>query len=66
VLSCPLCEYNLGGRQQAVMEKHAGLASVPVYYISQLLAMALGLGEEVCRFDLSRPEHGDVLRKAAA
>ena len=38
ILSCPLCEFNLD--------------SMPVLYFTQLMALALGLGEEVCRFDL--------------
>ncbi len=54
-LSCPLCEYNLGTRQGAVLEGREGLAPLPTYYFSQLLALALGLDPELCRFDLNQP-----------
>lgn len=52
-LSCPLCEYNLGGRQGMVLEAHGELEPVPTFYFSQLLALALGLDPSVCQFDLN-------------
>lgn len=53
ILSCPLCEYNLGKTQKKLMELGKLSREVPVYYFTQLLAVALGLDESVCRFDLS-------------
>ncbi len=53
VLSCPLCEYNLGSRQADILAHGDGLHAVPTFYFPQLLAVALGLGSEVCRFDLN-------------
>lgn len=50
VLSCPLCEYNIG-RQQA--ELGSPEPELPVYYFSQLLALALGLDEKSCRLELN-------------
>jgi heterodisulfide reductase subunit B len=55
ILSCPLCEYNLGTRQKDVLASHDGLAPVPTFYFTQLLAVALGLEAEVCRFELNDP-----------
>ncbi|MCP4676014.1 MAG: heterodisulfide reductase, subunit B [Deltaproteobacteria bacterium] len=52
VLSCPMCEYNLGTCQGRVIEGADGLKPVPTYYFTQLLAVALGLEPEVCRFDI--------------
>lgn len=54
-VSCPLCDYNLGARQ-ADMAKHGVTGSLPTVYFTQLLAIALGLGPEVCRFELN--QHG--------
>ncbi len=55
VLTCPLCEYNLGRRQEDVIKANAGLRPLPVLYFTQLLALALGLGPDVCRFELNSP-----------
>jgi len=50
-MSCPLCEYNLGRRQEDVLKDREGLNSVPTVYFTQLLALALGLDAEATRFD---------------
>ncbi len=53
IMSCPLCEYNLGRRQKDVIEKHDELKPLPTYYFTQLLAIALGLDPSICRFELN-------------
>ena len=53
VLSCPLCEYNLGKQQPAFTSTNGAAPRLPVFYFSQLLAMALGLDPESCRFELN-------------
>jgi len=53
VLSCPLCEYNLGHQQREALQETTGISPVPTLYFTQLLALALGLGREVCHFDLN-------------
>ena len=57
VLSCPLCEYNLGGRQPTVLEHAEGVEAIPTFYFTQLLALALGLEPEICHLDstVTRP-----------
>ncbi|MBL6975893.1 MAG: CoB--CoM heterodisulfide reductase iron-sulfur subunit B family protein [Deltaproteobacteria bacterium] len=66
VLSCPMCDYNLGRRQPAIVEKYEEINEMPVYYFTQLLAVALGLEADVCRFDLNSPEKdGNTLTAAA-
>lgn len=52
VLSCPLCDYNLDHRQREMAIKHVDFRGIPVFYFTQLLALALGLGSDVCHFDL--------------
>jgi len=61
ILSCPMCEYNLGARQGAVVEFHEGLDQVPTYYFTQLLGVALGLDPELCRLDLNGPAAQELL-----
>ncbi len=53
VLSCPLCGFNLDNRQKEIKEKFSDFTSIPVFYFTQLLALSLGLGEKVCRFELN-------------
>ncbi|MCK5127130.1 MAG: CoB--CoM heterodisulfide reductase iron-sulfur subunit B family protein [candidate division Zixibacteria bacterium] len=61
-LACPLCDYNLGHKQDIMMTKYDGLKEVPIYYFTQLLAVALGLSsDEVNRFDINRESAKQLL-----
>jgi len=51
VVSCPLCFFNLDQRQRDLAEKQTDAVLLPVFYFTQLLALALGLGAEVCGFE---------------
>ncbi|MGC9197101.1 MAG: CoB--CoM heterodisulfide reductase iron-sulfur subunit B family protein [Syntrophobacteraceae bacterium] len=51
ILSCPLCEYNLLKKQDELLQNQKIARRMPVFYFSQLLAMALGLGPESYRPD---------------
>lgn len=42
-VACPLCQTNLDGRQAAAAVKRREKFGLPVYYISQLVGVALGL-----------------------
>jgi len=41
--TCPLCQYNLDGKQDAMKKKHGDMKEMPVVYFTQLLSMALGM-----------------------
>lgn len=43
VTNCPLCQFNLDKRQADMAQFHAGFQSLPVFYFSQLMGLALGL-----------------------
>ncbi len=60
---CPLCAYNLDNRQREVMERHPDFEPVPVLYLTQLMALAFGLGSDVCRFDLNFTDPAAVLQE---
>ncbi len=45
VLSCPLCDYNLDKFQMDVAREHPGFHPIPVFYFTQLMALAFGLDE---------------------
>lgn len=61
-LVCPLCDYNLQRRQEAMLAKFEGAQEVPIYYISQLMALALGVDPEVCHFELNRDSSVKLLQ----
>ncbi len=54
--SCPLCEFNLGKQQEALLEKEKISQKIPTLYFTQLLALALGVPAEHCHFELSDGE----------
>jgi heterodisulfide reductase subunit B len=43
VTNCPLCQFNLDKQQVEMQKSHAGYQSIPVFYFSQLMGVALGL-----------------------
>jgi heterodisulfide reductase subunit B len=63
VLTCPLCDYNLGRAQKELAKKQSGFREVPLFYFTQLLALALGLGPRVCRFELNHGGPESLLRE---
>jgi heterodisulfide reductase subunit B len=63
VLTCPLCDYNLGRAQKELAKKESGFREVPLFYFTQLLALALGLGPQVCRFELNHGGPESLLRE---
>lgn len=49
-LDCPLCDYNLDYRQKESEKKYTDFFPMPVLYYTQLLAIALGVDEDVYGF----------------
>ncbi len=43
VVSCPLCFYNLDSRQKVVLDAYPDFKTIPVFYFTQLLSLALGV-----------------------
>lgn len=46
VTSCPLCAYNLDQMQREAVKQHPDMQRMPVFYFSELLALALGVAWE--------------------
>lgn len=63
VLTCPLCDYNLGQGQKELMKKHDEFKGMPLFYFTQLLALALGLDSQVCHFELNYGSPESLLRE---
>ena len=51
ILSCPLCRFNLDERGKEAEAMFEGFRQIPVYYYTQLMALALGLDPETCGFE---------------
>jgi heterodisulfide reductase subunit B len=61
VVTCPLCDYNLG-RGQKELSKKSGFREMPLLYFTQLLALALGFDSQVCHFELNYGSPESLLR----
>ncbi len=64
VTSCPLCFFNLDRRQKEVASMHDGYEPIPVLYITQLLALALGI-RDVYMFNLHYVNPTSLLKSKA-
>jgi len=61
ILSCPLCEYNIGHLQNEIIGLNKDVKPLPTYYFTQLMAVALGLEAEACKFELNQPSALELL-----
>ena len=62
VSSCPLCEYNIGKKQEGLLSANKIEELMPTLYFTQLLAIAMDLDAEVCRLDLNATAAVDFLK----
>lgn len=62
VLTCPLCDYNLGRGQKDLIEEGSVVKEMPLFYFTQLLALALGLDPKICHFELNHGKPESFLR----
>lgn len=62
-VSCPLCAFNLDNRQVEVKALHHDFNEIPVFYFTQLMALAFGLDKEICGFDLNHVDPKPLLNK---
>jgi len=51
VVACPMCHVNLDMKQYAIEKKFGETLHLPVYYLSDLVGIALGLSEQELRID---------------
>ena len=63
VLTCPLCDYDLGRGQSELLKSDKDFRSMPLFYFTQLMALALGLGPEICHFELNHGDPESLLRE---
>lgn len=63
VVACPLCAFNLDHRQKQTVQLYPGFKNLPVFYFTQMLAVALGCPEESLMLDLHDVDPKPVLKK---
>jgi heterodisulfide reductase subunit B len=51
VVTCPMCQLNLDAYQQQVRERHGVRERLPVYFITELVGLALGMGPKELQID---------------
>jgi len=51
VSTCPMCTFNMDHKQSDIQQKHLDFKTVPVFYFTQLLGMAMGLDYPTLGFD---------------
>lgn len=63
VTSCPLCHYNLDALQKKIRAAHPGFNEVPIFYFSQILALALGVEEKNLGFEQNKVSPINILKE---
>ena len=61
--SCPLCDFNLSGRQKEAQKQFSDFKPMPTLYFTQLLALSLGLNGRSLRMDLNYVNPEPLLAK---
>ncbi|UCD73246.1 MAG: heterodisulfide reductase, subunit B, partial [Candidatus Bathyarchaeota archaeon] len=60
-LACPLCAFNLDERQREAKELYPGFKEIPVFYFTQLMAIAFGI-QGFWSLDLKYVDPTDLLK----
>ena len=63
MLSCPLCQFNLDVRGKEAEDMFEGYSQLPVYYYTQLMAVALGLEIDICGFGTHAVDPLELLKE---
>lgn len=51
VSTCPMCTFNIDHKQSDIKKKYLDFKSIPVFYFTQLLGIAMGFGIETLGFE---------------
>jgi len=63
ITSCPLCHYNLDTLQKRIAFKHPNFKSMPIFYFSQILAIALDIPPEYWGLEQNKISPADFLKE---
>jgi heterodisulfide reductase subunit B len=62
---CPLCAFNLDNRQKEVKALHPDFQEIPIFYVTQLMAIAFGLDKESYGLDQNYVDPRPLLKEKA-
>ena len=62
-VACPLCHANLDGRQQQINEKFGTDFNIPVFYFTELMGLAFGIGAKALGINKHLTEAEDFLKE---
>lgn len=51
VSTCPMCTFNIDHKQSDIKQKYLDFKSIPIFYFTQLLGMAMGLDAQTLGFE---------------
>ncbi len=63
VTSCPLCHYNLDALQDRIRKVHPEFKTIPVFYFTQILALALGIDKNDLGLEQNRVSPLNLLKE---
>jgi heterodisulfide reductase subunit B len=63
VSTCPMCTFNIDHKQLDIKQKYSDFKSVPVFYFTQLLGIAMGLDYRTLGFELNAVDPLPLLKK---
>lgn len=63
VTTCPMCQMNLDAYQDRVLEKYGVGKKLPVYFITELLGIAMGMGPKELQIDRHFTEATELLKE---
>jgi len=63
VTTCPLCYYNLDALQGKMKKAHPDFKEIPIFYFSQIMALALGMEEKKLGLEQNRTSPYEILKK---
>ena len=63
VVACPMCHSNLDMRQRNIIKHNSGFKEIPIFYISQLIGLAMGVSEDKLGLDLHFIDTKQVVKK---
>lgn len=63
ITSCPLCAFNLDVRQSEIKEKNSDYQTIPIYYFTQLMGIALEIDKIELGLEFNKIDPEEILTK---
>jgi len=63
VSTCPMCTFNIDHKQMDIKQKYLDFKSVPIFYFTQLLGIAMGLDDRTLGFEQNAVDPIPFLKK---